>query len=562
MLILTFVSGEDFELCLKSNVLECKIDRLQCCEQIKHTNMKPKITIFLLLFFVFQQGENYAKTSTYVMNRAETADVLYKYNLLDINTYSANSGFSSATPIQLLWDGGTSTGVNDTDATGDVEAWVEFDFAKDEEISEARLWQDNGGNRVTHWKVMSWTGSGWTDIFPYTESNTVGWQSYTFDVKATKVRFYAKCATNGCVSIHELELYTKPSTEQKKTLIGCIGDSNTYGAGASISTVYSWPVQLSRILGFDYKVNNLGVSGTTLQSAPADKPWLVTSQYTRHKDLNTNISIIALGTNDSKSYNWPATAPVHFKNNYVDLIKEIEGYSSNPEVYMLMPIKAFSGNYNINNTVIDTEIRPIIREISKIYGIALIDGYTATESIGNLLPDGIHLNDDGLGILAKKVASILQTKKPIISINGSASTTAYAEYRWYRDGILIPDATASTYTSKQSGIFKVAVKLTSSFDDLIVSPNIEVSEANVNLVVSDDFTKNIVIPDNNVRVTFATNYLLIENLTGSKFYLLDICGKPVKSMIIQSSYDRIDFSDLSKGLYVYIVGGLRGKILR
>lgn len=524
--------------------------------------MKTKFAIILLIFFVFQQGKNYAGTSSFTENEVESADILYRYNLLDVNTYSANSGFLSTTPIQLLWDGGTAEGVNDSKATGEVEAWIEFDFGKEEEIATARLWQDNGGNRVTHWKVMSWTGTGWTDIFPYVVANTAGWQSYTFDVKTTKVRFYAKCATNGCVSIHEIELFTKPSTEQKKTLIGCIGDSNTYGAGASVNTLYAWPIQLCKILGLDYKVNNLGVSGTTLQSAPADKPWVATTQYTKHKELNTNISIIALGTNDSKSYNWPESAPAHFKSNYIDLIKEIEGYPSNPDVYMLMPIKAFSGNYNINNTVIDNEIRPIVRDISKTYGIALIDGYSATENIGNLVPDGIHLNDEGLKILAEKVASILQTKKPVITVNGALSATTYTEYRWYRDDILISDAATSTYTATQPGIYKVAVKLSSETDDIIVSNNIEVSGTNVNLVVSDNFTNNIIVPDNKAKVSGSSNYLFIENLTGSKFFLLDICGKPVKSMIIQSSYDRIDISDLSNGVYVYMVGESKGKILK
>lgn len=518
--------------------------------------MKTKIAIILLSFCLFQQGRGCAETS--ILDE----DALYRYNLLDINTYSTNSGFSTATPIQLLWDGGTSSGVNDTKATGDVEAWVEFDFGKEESIVEAKLWQDNGGNRVTHWKVMSWTNNGWVDIFPYVVSNTAGWQSYSFDIKATKVRFYAKCASNGYVSIHELELYTKPSAEQTKTIIGCIGDSNTYGAGASISTAYSWPVQLCKILGLDYKVNNFGVSGTTLQSAPADKPWLATTQYTRHKEMNTNISIIALGTNDSKSYNWPETAPEQFKNNYVDLINEIRSYSSHPEVYILMPIKAFSSNYNINNTVIDTEMRPIIREISKTYGVALIDGYTATENIGHLVPDGIHPNDEGLRIVAEKVASMLLTKKPEIKINGENPINTYTEYRWYKDNVLIPDAKTFSYTVIQPGVYKVAVKLNNSTDDVVVSDSIVVTNSNVNLLVTSPSANSVTTPYNGLNVFSSMNYLFVKNMTNSKLLLFDICGKPVKSVTIQSSCDKIDISDLSKGMYVYVVNGLKGRILK
>lgn len=525
--------------------------------------MKTKSAFFLLTFFVLLQARSYAVVSALAGTTLENSDILYKYNLLDINTYVANSGFLSTTPIQLLWDGGTAEGVNDSKATGETEAWVEFDFGKEEEIAEARLWQDNGGNRVTHWKVMAWTGSGWTDIFPYVVSNTAGWQSSTFDVKATKVRFCAKCATNGYVSIHEIELFTKPSSEQRKVVVGCIGDSNTYGAGASVRVQYAWPVQLCKILGLDYKVNNLGVSGTTLQSAPADKPWIATTQYTKLKDQNPDVAIIALGTNDSKSYNWPVTAPEHFKTNYVELIKEISAYSSKPEVCILMPIKAFSGNYNINNAVIENEIRPIIREISKTYGIALIDGYSATENIGSLVPDGIHPNDEGLNIIAQKVASVLQARKPLITINGPVAGSGYSEYRWYKDGTLIDGATSSSYMALQAGIYKVAVKLNPTTDDIIVSKEIEVLESNVNLVVSGNIMSDAVFPVvSAVLISQVGNNILVKQMAGSEFDLFDTCGRKLKSIAISTDYDKIDLSGLPQGTYLYNAGNLRGKIIK
>jgi len=139
-------------------------------------------------------------------------NTLYKYNLLNETTYVDDSGFLASTPIHWLWDGNTAEGVNDSKAKGQVEAWIEFDFKQEEQIAEAHLWQDNGGNRVTHWKVMYWTGTEWKDIFPYVESNTAGWQVQNFDITCSKIRFYAKCISGGYVSIHELALFTKMST--------------------------------------------------------------------------------------------------------------------------------------------------------------------------------------------------------------------------------------------------------------------------------------------------------------------------------------------------------------
>lgn len=447
--------------------------------------MQTKLQLPFIIFCFFCLGWSGVNV------QAEVSSVkLYRYNLVEANTYSGDSGFdvSSDVSILRLWDGGTSAGINDNKATGDVEAWVEFDFGKEEEIGEARLFEDNGGNQVTHWKVQYWSGSSWVDIFPYVESNTNGWQTQTFAVKTSKVRFYAKCTITGsCVSIHELELYTKPSPIRKKTVIGCVGDSNTEGAASSDKSFYAWPIQLGKILGKEYQVRNFGRSGATL-FREGDQPWTATNQYTLHKNLNPDISIIALGTNDSKDKNWKviANSSETFRNDYLNLIREFQSYSSNQEIYMLMPIKAYTGNkFGILDEVIKDEIIPIIREISKTYGIAVIDGYRATENIPHLMADGIHPNDEGLGIIAEKVQSILQTPKPVIITQGTPSTIAYAEYRWYKNDVLISGASDPTYIAPQPGVYKVAVKLNADTDDVIVSNNFEVSETNVELFIEE-----------------------------------------------------------------------------
>ena len=118
--------------------------------------MQTKLQLPFIIFCFFCLGWSGVNV------QAEVSSVkLYRYNLVEANTYSGDSGFdvSSDVSILRLWDGGTSAGINDNKATGDVEAWVEFDFGKEEEIGEARLFEDNGGNQVTHWKVQYWSGS-------------------------------------------------------------------------------------------------------------------------------------------------------------------------------------------------------------------------------------------------------------------------------------------------------------------------------------------------------------------------------------------------------------------
>jgi lysophospholipase L1-like esterase len=495
---------------------------------------------------------------------ADRSHIRYKHNLLNKNSYFSDSGFNPETPAYRLWDGVTSEGVNDLKATGDTEAWIEFDFGQNEEIAEAKLFQDHGGNRVTHWKVTSWNGETWEDVFPYTESNTAGWQAQTFDVETRKVRFYAKCTVAGYnVSIHEIELYTKPSAQQRKIVVGCIGDSNTATGSASDKGLYTWPVQLENVLGNSYQVKNLGYSGATLQNAPADLPWTGTSQYDRHRDLNAAISIIALGTNDSKSKNWIANSPARYREDYINLIEEIQHYPSLPEVCLLMPIKAFSGTAGINNAVVDGEIRPIVRDIAKTMGVTLIDGYSATENLGHLLPDGIHLNDEGLRILTGKIASVLQTPKPLITTGEQILPAVYAEYRWYRNGVLIAGATGASYTAIQAGSYKVAVKLNAETDDVILSSDFEVQEPNVDLVVSDGIANNITLPDiPEIKISHIADRIQVENAVGRVFSLFDICGNQLRKITLRNACEYIDTGDLPGGLYIYRAGIAGGKIFK
>ncbi len=164
----------------------------------------------LLAFFIFK---NYASNN----NVSENSEPLYRYNLVGADTYSADSGFDSSTPVEWLWDGSTAQGVNDSKAKGGIEAWIEFVFEEEEEITEAYLWQDHAGNKVTHWKIMYWEDNRWKNAFSYIECKESGWQKETFDIKTNKVRFYAQCiAGSSYVSIHEIELYSKPSSIKKK----------------------------------------------------------------------------------------------------------------------------------------------------------------------------------------------------------------------------------------------------------------------------------------------------------------------------------------------------------
>ena len=52
--------------------------------------------------------------------------------------------------------------------------------------------------------------------------------------------------------------------QQQRTKVACVGNSITYGTGLSDRSTQSYPVQLQKMLGNRYEVENFGKPGATL----------------------------------------------------------------------------------------------------------------------------------------------------------------------------------------------------------------------------------------------------------------------------------------------------------
>lgn len=349
--------------------------------------------------------------------------------------------------------------------------------------------------------------------------------------------------------------------------VACIGDSNTEGAGASKPYKFSWPVQLQSILGEDYYTDNLGVSGTTLQNAPADYPWTTTDQYKFNKILDPNIILIALGTNDSKTWNWDAT---RYKNDYINLINEFKTYPAQPEIFMVMPSKAFSAGWGIDNNVIYNQILPVIREVSQSKGVSVIDCYTPTENISNLVPDGIHPNDEGLGIIAEKIGKVLLTVKPEIIESDATprSSGSYYGYRWYLGDNLIGNETGSSFTATQNGTYKVAVKLFTDSDDYILSEPFtlsNVSGSGKTLAVNATPT-GISDQIGDAGICFfmdnGTNCIVVIGAENGKLSIYNASGILVKSIVKMQGQETLNVNDLPAGIYFSKVENANNTIVK
>lgn len=198
--------------------------------------------------------------------------------------------------------------------------------------------------------------------------------------------------------------FASVSLAQSPIKIACVGNSITQGPGRDNPD--SWPLQMQAILGDAYEVGNFGVSGRTLLKK-GDYPYWNEPQFQQVKDFKADILVIMLGTNDSKPQNWKYAS--EFRQDYLDMIAEFKKtMPADGKVYVIMPVPVTRENFGITPVVMNNEQRMMIMDIAIDSGSELIDLYTPFMGNEDLLPDGVHPNTEGLGIMAKVVARAIR----------------------------------------------------------------------------------------------------------------------------------------------------------
>ena len=128
-----------------------------------------------------------------------------------------------------------------------------------------------------------------------------------------------------CLNIYlgiraEAEKITPIITGSGETVVCCVGDSITYGRGLKHRKTEAYPSVLQGLLGEGYTTHNYGYSRRCAINA-AYYPYVREEYYIKTLELNADIYIIMLGTNDTKPYNWDATAYHEDLKNIVDSYK-------------------------------------------------------------------------------------------------------------------------------------------------------------------------------------------------------------------------------------------------
>lgn len=204
-----------------------------------------------------------------------------------------------------------------------------------------------------------------------------------------------------CSAVH-----AKP--QNKPTIrVACVGNSITYGTGIEDREHFSYPVQLQKMLGDKYVVGNFGKPGATLLRH-GHRPYFEQNEFKEAMRFKGDIVVIHLGINDTDPRNWPNYRD-EFVTDYLALIDSLRSVNHNARfiIARMTPIAHRHPRFISGTKLWHTEIQQAIETVAKVSGAELVDFHAPLYPYPNLLPDAIHPNAEGAGILARDRKSVV-----------------------------------------------------------------------------------------------------------------------------------------------------------
>lgn len=196
---------------------------------------------------------------------------------------------------------------------------------------------------------------------------------------------------------------SKKKQKAQPIRVACVGNSITYGTGIEDRAHDSYPSQLQRMLGDKYVVGNFGKPGATLLYH-GHRPYVVQKEFKEALAFKGDIAVIHLGINDTDPRNWPNYRD-EFVKDYLSIMDSLR--AANPKVRFILarmtPIADRHPRFISGTKQWHGEIQSAIETVARLSGAELIDFHEPLYPYPNLLPDAIHPNPEGAGILAKTV---------------------------------------------------------------------------------------------------------------------------------------------------------------
>lgn len=231
----------------------------------------------------------------------------------------------------------------------------------------------------------------------------------------TQILVVALCAV--CAGCGLMTKKLRPGDEGfKPSVVACVGDSITYGHGASKRMLTSYPAQLQALLGEEWAVTNFGHNART--ALDEGREWngargmgyRKSPEFAKALACKPDVVIFMLGTNDSKPVNWDGHAD-EVKRDYAKLVDDFLALEPRPVVVIAASPFVKKDSFSIRECVVGGELVPWQRDFAASRKLPFVDVYSATKAAAaeSYIGDGVHPNDAGYGVIAETFATALRT---------------------------------------------------------------------------------------------------------------------------------------------------------
>jgi len=198
--------------------------------------------------------------------------------------------------------------------------------------------------------------------------------------------------------------------------VAILGDSISFGYGATPIKANRYSTKLGEFLGDDYLVKTFADGGLCVLQK-SDRPFLKTPHFTRALEFKPDIAVITLGTNDTcqndKRENWQHQDDL--TTDAIALINKLRGVNPRMVLHLCSPTPMFPNQKGLKpERKIDLTTRAKrLPAIQQAYSKAAatdekihFHDLTRALSQGNTT-DGVHPNNDGHEQLAKHYLDLL-----------------------------------------------------------------------------------------------------------------------------------------------------------
>ena len=241
------------------------------------------------------------------------------------------------------------------------------------------------------------------------------------------------------LSLSLLFLIAAAASGSKPVRVACIGDSITYGYGLSDRENECYPSQLQKMLGSGWMVGNFGKNGATLLRH-GHRPYLNQDEFREALEFKADVYVIHLGVNDTDPRNWPNYRD-EFVGDYLALMDTLRSVSPKAKFYIaaITPIGDRHPRFQSGTKEWQDEIRKAIATVADISGAYLLDFHTPLYPYPQHIPDAIHPDAYGAGLLAREVYGALTG-----DFGGLGLSVLYTDYMVFqRDVPLVVSGTAN-----------------------------------------------------------------------------------------------------------------------